>query len=81
MARILFFGRLRDIAGCAMMEIAECGASLAELREVLARENPILGEALNDPSIRVAIDQVMVGREGLIEGTEEIAFMPPLSGG
>lgn len=81
MARILFFGRLRDVAGCAMTEIAECGASLAELRELLARENPMLGEALHDPSVRVAVDQTMVGRDGSIEGADEIAFMPPLSGG
>ncbi len=80
MARILFFGRLRDIAGCAMMEYAAC-ASLLELREALARENPMLGEALDDPSVRVAVDQAMVGREAPIDGAAEIAFMPPLSGG
>lgn len=81
MARILFFGRLRDIAGCATMDLVECSANLAELRAVLARQNPILGEALNDASIRVAVDRVMIGADASLEGAHEIAFMPPLSGG
>lgn len=81
MVRVLFFGRLRDIAGASEIDVADGGGSVAELRALLNAENPGLGDALGSPEVRVAIDQIIAGDDASIEGAREIAFMPPLSGG
>jgi sulfur-carrier protein len=78
---VLFFGRLREAAGTGEMEIAVAGGSVADLRAMLAAGNPILGEALAAPGIRVAIDQRIAADDAPIAGAREIAFMPPMSGG
>lgn len=82
MARVLFFGKLRDIAGQSETEIGRAFASIRELRAALGAENPMLAEALAAPGVRVAIDQQMaIGPDAPISGAKEIAFMSPLSGG
>lgn len=81
MARILFFGRLRDVAGCTALELEQCGADLGALRDLLARDNAALGAALRDQSVRVAVNHEMVAHDASLEGAREIAFLPPLSGG
>ena len=79
---MLFFGRLRDIAGQSEIQIGRAVSTIAELREVLGADNPMLAEALAAPGIRVAIDQRMaIGADAPIGGAKEIAFMSPLSGG
>lgn len=81
MVRILFFGRLRDLAGCTSLDLQDCGADLNALRDFLARENVALGAALREESVRVAVNQEMVAHDASLDGAHEIAFMPPLSGG
>jgi sulfur-carrier protein len=81
MARILFFGRLRDLAGAGACEAPAGCATLVQLRAQLAAGNPALGEALAGPSVRAAIDRVIAPADASIVGAQEIAFMPPLSGG
>lgn len=81
MVRVLFFGRLRDIAGASEIDVADGGGSVAELRALLGAANPALGETLAALEVRVAIDQIMAAADANIEGAREIAFMPPLSGG
>mgnify|MGYP001239258012 CR=1 FL=1 len=81
MARVLFLGRLRDVAGVREMELAVKVESLADLRDMIARENPALGQALREPGVRVAINRVFAETDGPLAEADEIAFMPPLSGG
>jgi sulfur-carrier protein len=82
MARILFFGRLADLAGSA--EIAHRGGlDLTDLVAYLEQTNIELATALRDPSVRVArnLDLIPMGADPVIGANDEIAFMPPLSGG
>ncbi|MET0546122.1 MAG: MoaD/ThiS family protein [Caulobacterales bacterium] len=85
MARLLFFGRLADIAGGAErdMPLSPAIGTLTQLREFLAKENSALGEALERPNIRAAINKALAPLRGdfPISDADEIAFMPPLSGG
>jgi molybdopterin synthase sulfur carrier subunit len=84
MTRLLFFGRLRDIAGAA--QLAETlpaeVATVADVRAWLARRDPILGEAIAAPGVRVAVNQALcLSDADVARGADEIAFMSPLSGG
>lgn len=81
--RILFFGALKDAAGVS--ERIEALPSSVKtpnmLIEFLAADNPHLLEALQAPTVRIAIDQEIKQRDDIIGTPNEIAFMPPFSGG
>lgn len=73
--KILFFGRLKDGAPAHSVppEIRDTDA----LRVWLGRDRP----ELLDASIRIAVnDEMILGNRALDEG-DEIAFLPPMSGG
>lgn len=83
MARALFFGRLRDVAGCAEREIGlERAVSLEAFRKLAAGSDGALAEALAAPSVRIAVNAVLgaLGQQW-IAPSDEVAFMPPFSGG
>jgi molybdopterin synthase sulfur carrier subunit len=81
--RLLFFGRLRDVAGHGErnVQIPEHVATIADLRDWLAHEDAELGAALTSRGIQVVVDQVICRDVEPVRRAEEIAFMPPLSGG
>lgn len=73
--KILFFGRLRDgaPAGATPPGIDDTDA----LRAWLGRDRP----ELLDASVRIAVnDEMILGNRVLDEG-DEVAFLPPMSGG
>ena len=84
MTRLLFFGRLRDVAGESERLVdlpAEIG-TVGELRAWLANDDADLGAALQTGGIHVVVDQVLRNGPAVsVRGAREIAFMPPLSGG
>lgn len=80
MARLLFLGRLEDAAGVPHMDITLAGET--SLPDLLAMLPPALAEALAGPKVKLARNGTLVAREGLLvaEG-DELAFLPPVSGG
>ena len=81
--RLLFFGPLRDVAGASTRH-AEIPASVGTIDALIAwiaMDDPALAQAVNSPSVRVAIDQTLVDRTAAFAGAREIAFLPPFSGG
>lgn len=83
MTRILFFGRLRDVARESEREIdlPQHVATAADLRAWLAEKDAVLGEALAARGIHIVVDRVVRTGNVSVRGAKEIAFMPPLSGG
>jgi len=79
MARVLLFGRLSDLAGWRERQIES--PSLSALRAKLGAEDKELGEALAGPGVQVALDQVLVRGDTVINAQTEVAFLPPMSGG
>ena len=80
MAKLLFIGRLEDVAGAGEYEIRlerplPVGALLQRL--------PIdLVLALDAPKVRLALNGTLVPRDNLvIADGDELAFLPPVSGG
>ena len=81
MARVLLFGRLQDIAGWRERDVAPTPPTVAALVGQLAAEDEALGEALRQPSVRVAVDRQITTADAPLAAAREIAFMPPMSGG
>lgn len=78
--RILFFGMLKELAGRASdtIDVAE-GASVAEVLRHYESEIPRLKEALS--SLAVAVNQRYAGPETKLIAGDEVALLPPVSGG
>ncbi len=79
MARVRLFGPLRDLAGWREREVE--AASLAALRHALAREDAVLGAALDGPGVQAAVDRTIVRGDAALSPASEVAFLPPMSGG
>ncbi len=80
---VLLFGRLKDAFGAASIALPEGAGTAAELRALLISANPDLAETLRSRSVRIAVNQELVADEAgtRITPADEIALLPPLSGG
>jgi len=79
--KILLFGSLsekiaREVTGDIPLE----GCSVAALRKMLVDRDPSCAP-LARPSTRACVDQVIVPEDFVIRPGQEVAFVPPVSGG
>ena len=81
MARVLLFGRLRDLAGWRERDLDPAPATLFALRDFLTREDAVLGQALGAPGVQAAVDKALVRGDAALLPGSEVAFLPPMSGG
>jgi molybdopterin synthase sulfur carrier subunit len=77
-ARLVFLGRLEDAAGAAEREVPG-----GELAQVLAALDGDLATALAGDRIRLALNGALVSDRGsiVLGDDDELAFLPPVSGG
>jgi molybdopterin converting factor subunit 1 len=78
--RVLFFGILKDLAGKSsdLLELRD-GASVRDVLEHYALRMPRLRESL--ASLAVAVNQEYSGADTRLKSGDEIALLPPVSGG
>ena len=80
MARFVFLGRLEDLAGAPELTLPL--AVPTPLSDALGRLAPELVSAVTGPKVRVAVNGALVSSDGaMIEDADEVAFLPPVSGG
>jgi molybdopterin converting factor subunit 1 len=81
--RVRFFAAARERAGTSMIEIdAGTASTVSELIVRLARERGAdLASALAAPGMRFAVNQELVESDAAIRDGDEVAFMPPVTGG
>ena len=76
--KLVFLGRLEDAAGAAERTVPHADS----LADVLAGLEPELAEALRGPRVRVAVNGELVSAQAhALSDGDEIAFLPPVSGG
>ena len=78
--RILFFASVREAVGCREMEmeIPE-GTSAGDLKTRLVGMYPDLAGI--QQSISLAVNAEYVGEEKILHQDDDVAFIPPVSGG
>jgi molybdopterin synthase catalytic subunit/molybdopterin converting factor small subunit len=78
--RVLFFGVLKDMVGKSvdLLNLAD-GALVRDVLAVYESQNPSLKESL--PSLAVAVNQEYAGPDTKLKPNDEIALLPPVSGG
>lgn len=78
--KVLFFGPVKDITGRASDELdVSPGATVQTVFDHYAAPSPRLRQM--EPSILMARNQAFATRSDLIADGDEIAFLPPVSGG
>lgn len=77
--KLVFIGRLEDIAGEGERQVA----TAASVDQLLAQLEPALAETLRGERIRLAVNGAIVSdaRAVSLNDGDELAFLPPVSGG
>ncbi|HCM05476.1 MAG TPA: molybdopterin converting factor subunit 1 [Oceanospirillales bacterium] len=80
MINVLFFARLKDQIGQADIQLENnvAGKTVAEIQQQLIEQGMT---ALQDDSIRIALNQTFCSGDAVIKAGDEVAFMPPVTGG
>src|SRR6476646_5517634 len=78
--RVLFFGILKDLAGkssdsISLPENATLGDVLSHYEKVIPRLKD------TEPSLAMSVNQVYAGRATKLKPGDEVALLPPVSGG
>jgi len=78
--RVLFFAHLQDMAGSREQSVTlPPGATVRALADELQRHYPQMGDLL--ARARVAVQAEMADAETVLKDGDEVAWMPPMSGG
>ena len=77
--RILFFAHLKNVTGCPEITLPGDAVDTEDLWRKLTQAHP--GLAPYRRSVRLARNSDYVGPEARFADTDEIALIPPVSGG
>lgn len=78
--RILFFAQLKDVTGCDSVDLAVIAPLNAEqLWTELLKKFPAL--AMHRASVRLAKNLEYTGADARFGNADEVALIPPVSGG
>ncbi len=75
---VLYFARMAEIAGCANEIVEKAPASASALFDRVSDRH---GFGFGRESVRVAVGDRMVGWDTVLRDGDEVAFIPPVSGG
>lgn len=81
--KVRLFGRLADLHTDRAFDwnTQDANASPASVQDELANMNAALGRALAEPQVLVAVNQEIVSRHQTLANGDELAFLPPVTGG
>jgi molybdopterin converting factor subunit 1 len=78
--RVLFFGQLKDLVGAAEEQVElPAGASVADL--VVRYQQRVPRWEQFQPVLAVAVNQEYADAAARLNPGDEVAFLPPVSGG
>ena len=75
---VLYFARMSEIAGCANEVVEPVPANASELFDLVSARHRF---GFGRESLRVAIGDRLVGWETPLRDGDQVAFIPPVSGG
>jgi molybdopterin converting factor subunit 1 len=81
MITVKLFALLKERAGCDELRIAAGPSTIDELLLTIARERPALSGLLSQGRVMTALNHELVKPEARIKDGDEVALMPPFSGG
>ena len=80
--RVTMLGKLADSLDREVkLEIGVTHCTLADLRRTLADAYPAAAPDLLSPRLRACVSSVIVAKEASVQQGDDIALLPPVSGG
>jgi molybdopterin converting factor small subunit len=79
--KVTLFGRLADMIGRELNLHLGSGCTIADVRSEIARLYPDAAAEMRSSRVRALINDALAGDDRLAAEGDEIAFLPPLSGG
>ena len=82
MITIKFFASLKTIAEMEekIIEVSN-SISMDQLSEIISKTSPKMGEFIREKKVMISVNQEMADSETIIHDGDEVAFLPPFSGG
>jgi molybdopterin converting factor subunit 1 len=78
--RVLFFASLREEVGCGEVQVTACNTN--DLLKALASQlSPDAMLALSQDNVRIAVNQQLIESSAALANGDEVAFLPPVTGG
>lgn len=83
MASVVLLGKLADLGGAPSLPLPLALSSGLDWEGLRAALPPALAEAIDDPRVRVAVNGVLLPNKTKLQANagDEIALLPPVSGG
>lgn len=82
MLQVKFFAMLKGIAGVESKEYdLSASVTVRELKAMILADIPALAEALDSRSMLISINQEIAHDNDTVSNDDEVAFLPPFSGG
>lgn len=84
MVTLVFLGKFGDVAPAGLAHVALPGKvrTLSDLKDWVTLEQPLLGQAMAATTTRLVVNRCVAhDLTALVADGDEIAFLPPMSGG
>ena len=82
MITIKYFASLRDIAKKEEDSLdIENPISIDQLSDIISKTAPKMGAIIREKKVMISVNQEMASADTIIHDGDEVAFLPPFSGG
>ena len=82
MITVKFFASLKAIAEKEEEQIeVQSSISMDQLSDIMSKTSPRIGDIIRDNKIMISVNQEMADADTVIHDGDEVAFLPPFSGG
>ena len=82
MITVKFFASLKTNAEREEGHIEiENSISMDQLSEIISKTSPKMGDIIRDKKVMISVNQEMADSDTIIHDGDEVAFLPPFSGG
>ena len=82
MITVKFFASLKAIAEKEEEQIeVQSSISMDKLSDIISKTSPKMADIIRDNKIMISVNQEMADADTVIHDGDEVAFLPPFSGG
>ena len=82
MITVKYFASLKAIAEKEEEQIeVQSSISMDQLSDIISKTSPKMADIIRDNKIMISVNQEMADADTVIHNGDEVAFLPPFSGG
>ena len=78
---VRYFASLREAIGQSQEDLHRSGSRAGDVRDELLARGGAYACLSRERSVRMALNQIMVEEDALLQENAELAFFPPVTGG